>query len=291
MSDSWQDIASNINTVLQSPLTACSPRVSNVCNAVCVALAAYTKCELWPEFRDHELHLMDLSTGTSFRIDVKAVHPDLLRLSACEPSHRALAKKTMAESIKYKLVYTCCTVFGTDEAEPDAGLYLVDPLCIQWYKTSTASTCPDTKIMGKIVSAVNFRFHHLAPRTYAPGTVNGSGTSRDLNWFWYIAVMARRYCWECGVGASGRGHLKCGGCRTGAYCSKECQRAAWPSHRTVCGKSVALDERCLSAILKELQDFEAKFPAAHALTVFWKREVANSLAPAGAAGLGERRDV
>jgi len=40
-------------------------------------------------------------------------------------------------------------------------------------------------------------------------------------------------CGGCGIVTDRR--LKCGACRCAVYCSKDCQREAWASHKLVCG--------------------------------------------------------
>lgn len=42
-------------------------------------------------------------------------------------------------------------------------------------------------------------------------------------------------CEVCGVSARAMRLLKCSKCET-RYCSKDCQKANWPTHRLVCGK-------------------------------------------------------
>ena len=43
-----------------------------------------------------------------------------------------------------------------------------------------------------------------------------------------------RACAECG--AVDTRMKKCGGCMTVSYCSRECQRRAWPNHKTICSE-------------------------------------------------------
>ena len=44
-----------------------------------------------------------------------------------------------------------------------------------------------------------------------------------------------RRCGKCGIGDSkARPHLRCSRCSASSYCSKECQRADWKTHRKKC---------------------------------------------------------
>ena len=49
--------------------------------------------------------------------------------------------------------------------------------------------------------------------------------------------MAPPSCMQCGKEATEDVPLKrCGKCHTTQYCSRECQKASWPIHKTFCGK-------------------------------------------------------
>jgi len=47
-----------------------------------------------------------------------------------------------------------------------------------------------------------------------------------------VALVPGASCAECGVPSS----TVCGGCRQASYCSRACQRAAWPAHKAVCAR-------------------------------------------------------
>ncbi|TFY56451.1 hypothetical protein EVJ58_g7635 [Rhodofomes roseus] len=55
---------------------------------------------------------------------------------------------------------------------------------------------------------------------------------------------------------------RCKGCNIGEYCSKECQKQAWPSHRTSCQKSQT-DRRMLNDEQRELWDDLQRWAARH----------------------------
>jgi len=44
--------------------------------------------------------------------------------------------------------------------------------------------------------------------------------------------VGEKKCWVCGKPNS----MKCSKCKAAAYCSVECQRTDWPSHKTKCIK-------------------------------------------------------
>ena len=48
--------------------------------------------------------------------------------------------------------------------------------------------------------------------------------------------LAEKSCGGCGV--SSENMLTCGACGKATYCSKECQRAAWPGHKGLCKEVV-----------------------------------------------------
>ncbi|CAE8657969.1 unnamed protein product, partial [Polarella glacialis] len=49
------------------------------------------------------------------------------------------------------------------------------------------------------------------------------------------ALEAIPGCAQCGY-ASEQALLVCGGCRAASYCSRDCQKAAWKSHKASCSK-------------------------------------------------------
>jgi len=49
------------------------------------------------------------------------------------------------------------------------------------------------------------------------------------------ALQAVPICDHCGA-ASAQALSVCGGCREVSYCSRECQKAAWPAHKASCNK-------------------------------------------------------
>lgn len=53
-----------------------------------------------------------------------------------------------------------------------------------------------------------------------------------------LAAVARTVCLGCGgtQGAEGAALLVCAGCKIARFCSKECQRAMWSTHKTSCAK-------------------------------------------------------
>jgi len=50
------------------------------------------------------------------------------------------------------------------------------------------------------------------------------------------ALEELQTCSYCGA-ASAQALLVCGACRGAQYCSRDCQKAAWPTHKAVCAKS------------------------------------------------------
>ncbi|PIL30581.1 hypothetical protein GSI_07281 [Ganoderma sinense ZZ0214-1] len=54
---------------------------------------------------------------------------------------------------------------------------------------------------------------------------------------------AVHYCYQCFLPQAATVQLKlCSGCRVAEYCSKECQKAAWPTHKKECGVTCKLAE-------------------------------------------------
>ena len=48
--------------------------------------------------------------------------------------------------------------------------------------------------------------------------------------------IVEKICPVCGAGVAGEALKRCGACKLVCYCSKECQRIAWPVHKAVCGR-------------------------------------------------------
>ncbi len=48
---------------------------------------------------------------------------------------------------------------------------------------------------------------------------------------------AKTHCGHCDAeGGSNRPLMKCSGCALAVFCSKDCQKAAWPEHKSVVPK-------------------------------------------------------
>ena len=76
-----------------------------------------------------------------------------------------------------------------------------------------------------------------APRSAAAGS--GSGGARQP------AAAGAGACQACGAAGAA---LTCSGCRAVSYCSRDCQRAAWPAHKAACKSAAAAIEAAAAAV-------------------------------------------
>lgn len=76
----------------------------------------------------------------------------------------------------------------------------------------------------------------------------------------------RRTCANCCKENDGS-FKKCGGCKTVAYCSKDCQKSGWPLHKGECAKFKDLKKNGVQAGKHNWMLFDVDF-----LPVEWERE-------------------
>ena len=64
------------------------------------------------------------------------------------------------------------------------------------------------------------------------------------------------FCSHCSVRSNDKKFKKCGKCQLNAYCSIECQRVDWPTHKILCRPSSAKD--LVKILSKKLFEMEEK---------------------------------
>eukprot|EP00744_Colponema_vietnamica_P003648 GILI01005559.1.p2 GENE.GILI01005559.1~~GILI01005559.1.p2 ORF type:complete len:192 (-),score=48.06 GILI01005559.1:1054-1629(-) len=61
---------------------------------------------------------------------------------------------------------------------------------------------------------------------------------------------AQRTCSSCGKSAESM--KSCGSCHNAFYCSRDCQRAHWPTHKPLCVTKKKTDAKSVEALIKEV---------------------------------------
>ena len=94
------------------------------------------------------------------------------------------------------------------------------PVCLLLSPSPSYQTCART------IAFVCSNCQRTAPFTYTPPSTNLEITSTSV----CDSEENMTLCDEC----DNEGALRCNGCSASCYCSKECQKKAWPLHRILC---------------------------------------------------------
>ncbi|KAG6832746.1 hypothetical protein H0H87_000595 [Tephrocybe sp. NHM501043] len=83
-----------------------------------------------------------------------------------------------------------------------------------------------------------------------------------------------RICDQCGVAETPAAKFRlCGGCMTTQYCSPDCQKSHWPSHKTICQHTAGQISNIKQSMGgfgdAELQKCLRKFASAHTALLGW----------------------
>ena len=70
-------------------------------------------------------------------------------------------------------------------------------------------------------------------------------------------------CNHCGAVAQGEVFQKCGRCKDAYYCSKQCQKEAWPAHKPICNEAVRTKAEVNVALGEEFTNIVDKWRNQH----------------------------
>jgi len=103
--------------------------------------------------------------------------------------------------------------------------------------------------------ACNYRYEGFDPRLKAPYCMNCDLDQRDVN----IYSKDYNYCVRTKGKCDEKKMLRCAGCKTYYYCSKECQKLHWSHHKRFC-KQIKKVRTQLDEDLVKIKERSGEFP-------------------------------